>query len=87
MPDVMTFSTFDRAQDGSTSCSLCSAGPIAIHYSVSSDDGVSNPLSGYCCMRCAVNLLSALEQRQSTGAAMALAKNPNFARPPGSVLE
>jgi hypothetical protein len=69
MPDVMTFSTFDPPRDGAPICSLSSAGPDVIRYSVAGDDGMSQPLSGYCCVRCAVNLVSALEQRQGVNSA------------------
>lgn len=87
MPDIMTFSTFDPPGGGSPFCSLCSAGPSAIHYRVASDDGISKPLNGYCCVRCAVNLLSALEQRQGANTPWSPLEHPNSARPAGFVAE
>lgn len=87
MPDVMTFSTFDPPRDGAPMCALCTAGAVAIHYSVAGDDGMSQPLSGYCCMRCAVNLLSALQQRQGANTAWSPLENPESASSAGFVPE
>jgi hypothetical protein len=60
----MHFATFDwRLQGANQSCSLCSSSPASLHYEVAGDS-VSSKLNGFCCSRCASNLVQALAARQ-----------------------
>lgn len=61
MNSKVTFSSFDPVVHDTQLCDVCLANPPILHYELRAGDAQDLPSKGFCCSRCALELLKKVE--------------------------